>query len=57
MQATSAPVAAFAPATEISAQRAACASMPAAIGTASRRYGIEKNVPNEATAPLPQSRR
>src|SRR5205809_250284 len=44
-QATSAPVAAFVPATEISAQRAACASMPAAIGNASRRHGIEKKVP------------
>jgi hypothetical protein len=50
MQATSAPVAAFVPATEISAQRAACASMPAAIGNASRRHGIEKKVPKEATA-------
>src|ERR1700681_1950680 len=40
MQATSAPVAAFVPATEISAQRAACASMPATIGNASRRHGI-----------------
>jgi hypothetical protein len=40
----------FPPATEISAQRAACASTPAAIGNASRRYGIEKKVPNEATA-------
>jgi hypothetical protein len=32
-------------ATEISARRAACATMPAAIGTASRRHGIEKKVP------------
>jgi hypothetical protein len=50
MQATSAPVAAFVPATEISAQRAACASMPAAIGNASRRHDIENKVPKEATA-------
>src|SRR6266436_5804444 len=49
-QATSAPVAAFVPATEISAQRAACAIMPTAIGNASRRPGIEKKVPKEATA-------
>src|ERR1700730_9516397 len=45
----SAPVAAFVAATEISTQRAACASMPAAIGNASRRHGIEKKVPKEAT--------
>jgi hypothetical protein len=38
------------PVTEISAQRAACATMPAAIGHASRRLGIEKKVPNEVTA-------
>jgi hypothetical protein len=49
-QATSAPVAALPPATEISAQRAACASMPIAIGNASRCHGIEKKVPKEATA-------
>jgi hypothetical protein len=50
MQATSAPVEALPPATEISTQRAACASIPAAIGSASRRHGIEKKVPKEATA-------
>src|SRR6266436_9797745 len=50
MQATNAPVGALPPATEISAQRAACASMPAAIGNASRRHGIEKKVPKDATA-------
>src|SRR5438874_10796981 len=50
IQATSAPVTALPPATVISAQRAAWASMPAAIGNANRRHGIEKNVPNEATA-------
>ena len=50
MHATSAPVGALPPATEISAQRAACASMPTAIGNASRRHGIEKKVPKEATA-------
>src|SRR6202162_2764017 len=50
MQATSAPVAAFVPATEISAQRAACASMPQAIGNGSRRHGVEKKVQSEATA-------
>jgi hypothetical protein len=50
MQATSAPVGALPQVTEICAQRAACATMPAAIGNASRRHGIEKKVPNEATA-------
>jgi hypothetical protein len=49
MQATGAPVGAL-PSTEISARLAACATMPAAIGNASRRHGIEKKVPNEATA-------
>src|ERR1700730_15387973 len=50
MQATSAPVGALPPATEISGQRAEHASMLMAIGNASRRHGIEKKVPKEATA-------
>src|SRR5258708_32818571 len=50
MQATNAPVGALPPAVEVSAQRAACASMPTAIGDARRRHGIEKKVPKEATA-------
>jgi hypothetical protein len=50
MQATSVAVGALLPATEINAQHAACASMPTAIGNASRRHGIEKKVPKEATA-------
>jgi hypothetical protein len=49
-QATSAPVGALPSATEISTQRAACATMPAAIGNPSRRHGIEKKVLNEAAA-------
>lgn len=49
-QAPSAPVATCAPASEISAQRTACTSMPTAIGTGSRSHGIEKKVPKAATA-------
>ena len=41
-QATNAPVTVPPPTTEISARRAACASMPRAIGNAGRRHGIEK---------------
>ncbi len=55
MRATSAPVATLPPATVISAQRAAWASMPVAIGNASRRHGIEKKVPKEATARAPSA--
>src|SRR4051812_49920844 len=50
MQATKAPAAAFADAVEITAQRTACANMPTTIGNGSRRHGIEKKVPNAATA-------
>ena len=50
MQATKAPVATLADAIEITAQRTACANMPTAIGNGSRRHGIEKKVPNAATA-------
>jgi hypothetical protein len=50
MQATRAAIATLAPATEISAQRAACVSMPTVIGNDSRRHGIEKKVPKAATA-------
>src|ERR1700704_5238359 len=48
--ATNAPAGALPPAREISAQRAACATMPTAIGNARRRHGIEKNEPKAATA-------
>src|SRR5256886_9742153 len=50
MQATKAPVTTFADAIEIAAQRTACANMPTTIGNGSRRHGIEKKVPNAATA-------
>src|SRR5882724_11255406 len=50
MQAMKTPVAAFAEAIEITTQRTACASIPTTIGNGSRRHGIEKKVPNAATA-------
>ena len=49
IDAISAPVGALPPA-NISARRAACASMPHIMGNASRRHGIEKKVPKDAAA-------
>ena len=50
MLATSAPVAASAPARATNAQRAACPSMPTTIGNGSKRQCIEKNVASPAAA-------
>src|SRR4029434_9322578 len=48
--ATSAPVSTLAPATEIVAQRAACASIPITTGIGTIRHGMAKNVLYAATA-------